>query len=560
MIGSFALAILCVIVAICSNQRTAGIDREISNQGYWCACVFAIGCAVRFAALTSLPEGISAEEALTGVQAKALWQTGGFLFDGGLTAQLSQWTGESSGPLLSVLTAPFVGIFGMNRLTVRLPLALLSCASMPAAYSVGCQLSGRRAGRWCMTAYALCPYFVLCARMAYAAHAAIYLLPIALCLVLAGMKRPWILYPGMVLLGLMAYTQSMYFLLAPLYVVLGGAAAAHSGVPKRHAVCASLLGLAVCTPAMLTLWVTLGDGEAFSFLGVQIPKLQEFDKQFLFAYTDLKNMGEQLRAKTTATLIGALFQVLAHRNISSELFAPASMAALYFFSVPLVMLGLLDAVKRFVEGKLFERHGPERALVVLMAMTSFVCLVLFGSSAALAYTAMTNVLDDASFLIFVVLMMTAGVCRIERKSLKGASVIATITAISFAGLCMYLFGGDYAMQENVYFADFAQASERAAQLGEKLGTKVNVTSKVYPHIQPADAAEMMYLYASDADTRELAQRRGTTYEVIYMDSVETPCREQVYLAEAMEMNAWDLTPFAYEGYGNYAVIYPAGIE
>ena len=45
---------------------------------------------------------------------------------------------------------------------MRLPLALLSCAAMPAAYGLGEALSGRRAARWMLTIAALCPIFVLC--------------------------------------------------------------------------------------------------------------------------------------------------------------------------------------------------------------------------------------------------------------------------------------------------------------------------------------------------------------------------------------------------------------
>ncbi|MFR2020723.1 MAG: hypothetical protein ACLS6G_09570 [Christensenellales bacterium] len=48
-----------------------------------------------------------------------------------------------------MLTAPFVGLFGMSKLTVRLPLALLSCAAMPAAYGLGEALSGGRARGCC---------------------------------------------------------------------------------------------------------------------------------------------------------------------------------------------------------------------------------------------------------------------------------------------------------------------------------------------------------------------------------------------------------------------------
>ena len=138
-----AIAVAILFVAV---QRGGDGARTMSEKTHRmiCGAAIAAGVLVRLARLTSLPAGISAEEALVGVQAKALWQTGGFLFGQGLTTQLSQWAGETTGPLLAVLTAPFVGLFGLSKLTVRLPLALLSCAAMPAAYGLGEALSGRR--------------------------------------------------------------------------------------------------------------------------------------------------------------------------------------------------------------------------------------------------------------------------------------------------------------------------------------------------------------------------------------------------------------------------------
>ena len=146
-----SLAFLAIAVAIlfAAVQRGGDGARTMSEKTHRaiCGAAIAAGVLVRLVRLTSLPAGISAEEALVGVQAKALWQTGGFFFGQGLTTQLSQWAGETTGPLLAVLTAPFVGLFGMSKLTVRLPLALLSCAAMPAAYGLGEAFSGRRAAR-----------------------------------------------------------------------------------------------------------------------------------------------------------------------------------------------------------------------------------------------------------------------------------------------------------------------------------------------------------------------------------------------------------------------------
>ena len=111
-----SLVFLAIAVAIlfAAVQRGGDGARTMSEKTHRaiCGAAIAAGVLVRLARLTSLPAGISAEEALVGVQAKALWQTGGFLFGQGLTTQLSQWAGETTGPLLAVLTAPFVGLVG----------------------------------------------------------------------------------------------------------------------------------------------------------------------------------------------------------------------------------------------------------------------------------------------------------------------------------------------------------------------------------------------------------------------------------------------------------------
>lgn len=142
--------LLAVVLVFAAIQQAGDGKKQMSDRTHRmvCCAALAVGVLVRLVKLSSLPAGISAEEALVGVQAKSLWQTGGFLFGQGMTTQLAQWEGETTGPLLAALTAPLVGLFGMNPWTVRLPLALLSCAAMPAAYGLGEAVSGdaRRAG------------------------------------------------------------------------------------------------------------------------------------------------------------------------------------------------------------------------------------------------------------------------------------------------------------------------------------------------------------------------------------------------------------------------------
>lgn len=563
-VSSLVILLLAVLVVFLSNIHTGSAKRALSSRAHRgiCIAVFALGCLLRLFRLGTLPEGISAEEALVGVQAKALWQTGGFLFDGGLTTQLSQWASESTGPLLAVLTAPVVGLFGMNAWTVRLPLALLSCAAMAAAYGIGSWFGGKRAARWCLTAYAVCPYFVLSARMTCGACLAVCLLPMAVYAMLRGMERPVYLYAGTILMSLMAYAQDMYFFISPLAVIVGCVIAAVYGMKKRHALGACALGMLICLPAMLTLWVNLGGREGFMWLGiVQIPALKDFDKAR--CVVDTLEPGYKcllLVYKIWAVITGGVFQVLGHRNISLELFAPQGLIALYVVSIPLMLLGGFALLRRFLNGEATERSKRFGGLLlVLLAAATLICLVLYGSVGMLDTSVGTTcVFDYSSLFLFDVLLMTVGLCRVECKSSVGISAVSTLLAACVVMLCVHLFGAGYRDNANVYFTGFGDLAVKAKEIQDETNAKINVTSTVYPHISPSDAAEIMYLYAVDADPEEAKDCRGTAYEVIYALGVENPDPQQMYLVAQSDITSWNLSAFHYDELGEYVLLSPIG--
>lgn len=552
--------LLAVVLVFAAIQQAGDGKRQMSDRTHRmvCCAALAVGVLVRLVKLSSLPAGISAEEALVGVQAKSLWQTGGFLFGQGMTTQLAQWEGETTGPLLAALTAPLVGLFGMNPWTVRLPLALLSCAAMPAAYGLGEAVSGRRAARWMLILYAVCPIFVLEARLTCGSCAALYLLPIALCLLARGISRPVELYIGMVVLALTAYAQNMYFFIAPALIAACGAIAAVSGQKKRHALLAAALGLLLCVPAVLTAYVNLTDAAGMTLLGmIRVPKLEEFEKAYLTEKLARGTLGQTVLDKFWTVLTGGVFQVLRHENIDSGLFTPNGMLALFTVSLPLMTLGALALLARLMDGRRVKgEKAAARAMVKAAFAVTLVCLVLFGSIGVLDYAGTTGLFDHSALILFDALLMTAGLCTMERKNLKCAAAMVALLTVNFALLAAYLFGGSYQQSANVYFAGFQQLSVRAAQIQQETGAKINVTANIYPHIQPDAGAEMMFLYATDADMRAAEAERGERYEAAYMPEDMQLEPEQIYLAKTEETSNWDFDGFAYEESEGYSLLYP----
>ncbi|MFR5796292.1 MAG: hypothetical protein ACLUI3_12605 [Christensenellales bacterium] len=135
-----SLAFLAIAVAIlfAAVQRGGDGARTMSEKTHRAICGAAIAAGVPRSAggLTSLPAGISGGGACRRAGQSAL-ADGRLPLPGRADDPAFAMGGRATGPLLAVLTAPFVGLFGIDKLTVRLPLALLSCAAMPARLRAG---------------------------------------------------------------------------------------------------------------------------------------------------------------------------------------------------------------------------------------------------------------------------------------------------------------------------------------------------------------------------------------------------------------------------------------
>ncbi len=103
--------------------------------------------------------------------------------------------------------------------------------------------------------------------------AALYLLPIALCLIARGITKPAALYPGMIALALTAYAQDMYFFIAPASILACAIIALIFGRQSGMRRLPARSGLLLCVPAMLTAFVNLTGAEGMTLFGlIRIPR------------------------------------------------------------------------------------------------------------------------------------------------------------------------------------------------------------------------------------------------------------------------------------------------
>ena len=559
----FAIAIAGILL---TDRFPDGIRKqpERSGRAHWFFSLFVLmaGVLVRMVRIAGLPAGPTAEEALVAIQAKSLLQTGGFFGTGSFATQLPQWEGEAAGPLLSIITAPFVALFGMHAVAVRLPLALISCAALPAAYGAGEALAGRRGARWLLIIAAFSPIFVMTARLTSAASLSLPLLMIALCFALRSLKRPALAFAACISFGLLAWTEDLYFLLSPVLIVVFMVFLMRCSVRSKNrknliyfAVSAAA-GLLICLPCILTAYASRTNGTDLRLGFILCPHAHNrySENEFLKELMTSRHPDLTLITKLWAVLSGGLFQIAMHETIGQSYFLPIGMTSLFLFSLPFALLGALSCFIAFLRGT----KNPAASLAVLLGAATLAAEVFFGSKGVLAAGGTTSIWDTMQMFPYTALLVLAGILHMERRSRAGRLSILALYGVSFVMLSFWLFGVGYAGEANVSFQDFEAAAKRAEEIRVSRGLHVAATSRVHPHRSPEEAARMLILYAVDADMRVAAEDPDAYGEIIWPGSMEEPPEGEISLIAAQDSRGWywNEEDWDYESFGRYVLLIP----
>lgn len=563
-IFSWSIFVFAIAVILLADRFPDKMPFRPSKRIHYSLCLFTlvVGILIRLLRLTTLPSGPTAEEALVTVQAKSLLQTGGFFGIGSFTVQLPQWEGEMNGPLLSILTMPFIALFHINAITVRMPLAIVSCAALPAAYGVGEALAERRGARWMLIIVALSPIFSLTSRLTAAASLSLPLLIIALCFALHAIKHPMLALPACVCFGLLSWVEDLYFILSPLLIVVFSIFQLFrlhdKGRNGRILVLfsAAAVGLLICLPGIMTAYASRVNGDDLRFWFVTCPHLgNRYEAGGLLSeIMASRHPDKTLFTKLWAVLAGGLFQIVMHENISQSYFLPAGMTALWLFSLPFALLGLVSYLSFCTKGKL----NAASKLITLLGVTTLMVELIWGSRGILDTGGTTSIWDYMQMFPYTAILTTIGLIRTERRSRAGFASAVTAYGLSFALLSIWLFGGGYARATNVSFPDFTAAAKRAGEIQAVRGIPVASTSRVHPHKAPEEAARMLFLYAADVDMRKAAENLDHYCEIIWPDSLEEPPENEISLVTVQEARGWywEEEDWDYEVFGRYALIIP----
>ena len=120
--------VLAVDMAASFEKKLGGLER-----GYWAAftLIMAAGVFVRCYRFLELPLGVNQDGTLAAVEAYCLAMDGTDQYGRSWPTYFEAWKFSQMSTLYSWLMIPFIRLLGLSKLTLRLPMLLVSLAMLP---------------------------------------------------------------------------------------------------------------------------------------------------------------------------------------------------------------------------------------------------------------------------------------------------------------------------------------------------------------------------------------------------------------------------------------------
>ena len=238
------------------------------------AVIFA-GVLLRTIYLGQFPPGLNQDEASEGYEAWSLLTTGADRNGNVFPALFVSW-GSGQNVLYAWLSLPFIALFGLTPVSLRLTAAVMGTATLPVMYLLGKRLGGEKTGRAALILTAFCPWHIMLSRWALEANILPAFLMAGILFLAWSMEKPWLLCAaaGTFALSLYAYGTAFIFLAAflpPALIYL----AVRGKISWKVWLASAGIFLLAALPVTLTNLINVLGLEEASLFGMTLPRLNE---------------------------------------------------------------------------------------------------------------------------------------------------------------------------------------------------------------------------------------------------------------------------------------------
>lgn len=370
------VVILCLLIPLIFIRR--GIKEAISekktlkeyvvNNKYDIAIyfIFAIGFLVRLVSIQSFPAGFNQDEASAGYDAYSVLNYGIDRKAVHMPVYFIAW-GSGQSVLLSFLMMPFIGLFGLSELTVRLPMAIVGCITLICVYKLFKQYNKKLAIVG-LAFLAICPWHIMKCRWALDCNLFPDMVIIATCIIIGALKNNKMrdFYIGIAVLSLSVYSYATSFMVLPIYLVLMMLYLLITKKIKfRQALISAGIALAIAWPMILFVIINTFDYPEINLGFITIPRLyaNRFESDTsLFSGAILENASKNFVNNMKIVLNqsdGTAYNCMPFYGIT------------YIFSLPFTFVGLYNSVTKRNTGK---------NILNILSVTAVLLLIVYNNT------------------------------------------------------------------------------------------------------------------------------------------------------------------------------------
>ena len=183
--------------------------------------VLFFGCFIRLIYIDKYPVGLNQDEASSAYEAWSILNFGIDRNGQSFPVQFISW-GSGQNVLYSYLMLPFISIFGLNTLSIRLPMALIGCISLVVFYYFMKSVFGNKKAVLFLFIFTIFPWHLMKSRWGLESNIFPDLILWAIFAMYMGIKKKcnWLVVLSGVIFGLSTYSYGTSYFFVPVLLIL----------------------------------------------------------------------------------------------------------------------------------------------------------------------------------------------------------------------------------------------------------------------------------------------------------------------------------------------------
>lgn len=424
--------------------------------------ILIIGILIRLIGIADMPNALNCDEASSGYEAFSILNYGIDRNGNFMPAFLESWGGGQNA-LLSYLMIPFIKIFGLNTLSIRLPMAILGCISLVIMYLLLKKIANKKLAIIGLAFFAICPWHIIKSRWGLESNLFPDMILIFAYLLIIGLENnnKILYYLSFIIAGLTAYAYgtSYYFLpifLIPLLIFL----VKKEKITIKQAILSIMIVGIVSMPIILYVIINTLGLEQINLPFVTIPKLD------VNRYQELTSIFSGEFFKISLSNFIQSFIILITQNDGLPWNSIKAYGTIYLFSTIFTIIGVIESFRK--NKKLEIKYN-------------YLFNIWFVVSIILAFICEPNINRLNIIMIPIIYYTIIGIYLVINNRKKVAIFIAILYMISFC-----LFIKNYITQDYDKYGTFEGNLKEVIEYVDNIeDKKIHITNKIqsnYIHV------------------------------------------------------------------------------